>query len=162
MNFNTIVEPKGLNVNEIMNQDILLSNGTPTQTSGDTSDSTYEYSNTVTNETPTTSPTPRYIQCGIDTKMANHRTDNNNITKCRDIIQAHTTEDENKWSPTYMEKNDFYLCLSLLKITHNEKAVEVLNVLTQIPEEIKFILAFGPKFNLIYQYHSTRKGQTFS
>lgn len=50
--------------------------------------------------------------------------------------------------PNYLSNIDFVHTMQNLKLQLNERAVQRLNTTIKIPGEVKFILAFGPKFSV--------------
>lgn len=106
-----------------------------------------------------TETTPRYIDCGVDTKLRMDTTGMDNLSVTMDLILAHAYRGDNAQGPKYMTDIDFLTCLRNLKLTHNPKAVHTSKITIHVPNEVKLILAFGPKFNLPIAFNQKR-GET--
>lgn len=119
-------------------------------------ESPYEYPSVDSHHFTSNDHEPRYIICGIDTVMEPERSNDNEISICRDIIFAHAHINTNDLPPRYMDDIDFAICLNTLKLTHNRKAVQSMPGTMPLPNEVSFILAFGPKFSLPIPFNPKR------
>lgn len=84
-----------------------------------------------------------YVMYEVDTF-----TNSEGLSTIGSIMKAYAFDRISKMEPRYMPKDVFGFILESLKLGINAKAVQRLNTDIFIPDEVKFILAFGPKFSI--------------
>lgn len=112
------------------------------------------------NYTPHTDEGPNpYIICGRDTIPATERKLRDEEPSSVQIIITHNDGDTGKkeWKPTYMSELDFKLTATKLDLHINDAAIELLNTDIVIPDEIRMILSFGPKFSVPIPFDESKQ-----
>lgn len=89
----------------------------------------------------------RYIRMSINTITQKYTPGTQSTLIFRDRMNEHMVSTRNA-KPKYMSHDVFQICLSFLKLKHNEKAIMCLVPLATIPNEVTFLLAFGPRFSV--------------
>lgn len=59
--------------------------------------------------------------------------------------------------PSYMSKADFKLVIQKLGLHINDAAIQTINTNVSLPDEVKLILAFGPKFSVPIPFNETKQ-----